>query len=202
MITLHHEDIPADLDFGNSVAVDSEWMGLNLYRDRLCLIQLSAGDGTVHMVKFASDRYNAPNLCRLLADPKVQKIFHVAVGDMAVFKHRLGVLCQNVYCTKIASRLCRTYSDRNSMKEILKEQLGIDLQKAQTCSDWGAPNLTQAQLEYAADDVLYLHKMRDALNVMLDREGRREMAEKCFAFIPARTELYLLGWNETDIFLY
>ncbi len=202
MITLHHEDLPDDLDLGDMVAVDSEWMGLNMTRDRLCLVQLSSGDGNAHLVKFASTTYNAPNLCRLLADPKIKKLLHVAVGDMAVFQHRLGVVCRNVYCSKVASRLCRTFTDRHSLKDLVKEFAGVDLQKVSQCSDWGAETLTPAQLEYAASDVLYLHQIYDGLNVMLDREGRREIAENCFRFLPDRAALHLLGWDTQDIFLY
>ena len=201
-VFLHHHDLPDDLDLGSSVAIDSETMGLNPHRDRLCLVQLSAGDGDAHLVKFDGKTYNAPNLVRLLEDPNSEKLFHFGRFDIAVMKKYLGATCKPVYCTKIASRLVRTYTDRHGLKNLCQELIGVDISKQQQSSDWGAEELTQAQQEYAASDVLYLHRLREKLDVMLAREGRTEMAAECFKFLPMRAELDLAGWDETDIFAH
>ncbi|MBE7636134.1 ribonuclease D [Sneathiella sp. P13V-1] len=201
-VFLHHHDLPDDLDLGSSVAIDSETMGLNPHRDRLCLVQLSAGDGDAHLVKFDGKTYNAPNLVRLLEDPNSEKLFHFGRFDIAVMKKYLGATCKPVYCTKIASRLVRTYTDRHGLKNLCQELIGVDISKQQQSSDWGAEELTQAQQEYAASDVLYLHQLREKLDEMLAREGRTEMAAECFKFLPMRAELDLAGWDETDIFAH
>ena len=186
--TLHRGDLPPDVNFGASVAIDSETMGLNPHRDRLCVVQLSGGDGTSHVVHFQPGDYAAPNLKKLLADPKVLKIFH------------FGVLTAPVYCTKIASKLVRTFTDRHGLKDICKELLDIDLSKQQQSSDWGADTLTPEQVKYAASDVLYLHRLKEKLDVMLVREGRSGIAQACFDFLPTRAGLDLAGWPEVDIF--
>ncbi len=201
-IFLHHGDLPADVDLGNEIAVDSETMGLLPHRDRLCLVQLSAGDGDAHLVKFDGKSYDAPNLVKQLADPNRTKLFHFGRFDIAILQKYLGVTCTPVYCTKIASRLVRTYTDRHGLKNLCQELLGIDISKQQQSSDWGAPELTEAQQEYAASDVLYLHDMRKKLDVMLEREGRTHLAEACFRFLPVRAELDLVGWDDTDIFAH
>lgn len=201
-IHLHDGDLPAGLDFGDSVAIDTETQGLNPLRDRLCLVQLSAGDGVCHLVKFAPGAYEAPHLKRLLIDPKVLKIFHFARFDVAVMKHWLGVDLAPVYCTKIASKLVRTYTDRHSLSVLVKEFCSLDLSKQQQSSDWAAPELSTAQLEYAAADVLYLHRIKATLDAMLAREGRTHIAEACFDFLPTRAALDLAGWAETDIFAH
>ncbi|MCL4678383.1 MAG: ribonuclease D [Alphaproteobacteria bacterium] len=201
-ITLHKNDLPAGLSFGSSVAIDTETMGLNPLRDRLCLVQLSAGDGTAHLVQLEAGRYEAPNLRALLADPKVTKIFHFARFDLASIQQYLNVLCAPVYCTKIASKLARTYTDAHSLRCLCRDILGVELNKQQQSSDWGAADLSSEQLSYAASDVYYLHKLRDRLEVMLEREGRAELARRCFEFLPARAELDLAGWCETDIFAH
>ena len=196
-IHLYHGDLPDSLDLGAVVAVDGEMMGLNPFRDRLCLVQLSSGDGNAHLVKFDGKDYSAPNLKKLLANPDVVKIFHVARTDVAVMRHWLGVRVAPVFCTKVASRLCRTYTERHSMKDLIRDVLGVEFNKgAQQTSDWGAPELTPEQQSYAADDVLYLHALRDKLTAMLEREGRLQLAEECFNFIPTRAELDLGGWAE------
>ena len=195
---LHHGDLPAGLDLGRTVAIDSETMGLAPHRDRLCAVQLSAGDGDAHVVKFARD-YAAPNLKRLLADPATLKIFHFARFDIAVFRRWLGVETTPLYCTKIASRLTRTFTDRHGLKDLARDLLNVELSKQQQSSDWGAPTLTDAQIDYAASDVLYLHALKEKLDAMLAREGRTALAEACFRFLPARAELDLLGWDEVDI---
>ncbi len=200
-ITYHAGDLPTDLDLGRDVAVDTEAMGLKPARDALCVVQLSAGDGTAHVVKLTRD-YDCPNLKRLLADPDTLKIFHFARFDVAMMKHWLGVVCAPVWCTKIASKLARTYTDQHGLRHVAKEIAGVDLSKAQQSSDWGAQDLSQAQLDYAAADVLYLHTIRDGLRDMLVREGRLELAEACFRFLPVRAELDLAGWSETDIFAH
>ncbi len=203
-IHLHQGDLPSDLDLGPVVAVDTETMGLNPLRDRLCLVQLSAGDGVCHAVQIpwapAGARHGAPQLERLLADDRVLKIFHFARFDLAALSQHLGVACRPVYCTKVASRLARTFTDRHGLKDLCRELLGIDLSKQQQSSDWGAPELTPEQLRYAASDVLHLHALRDRLDEMLEREGRRELAEACFRFLPSRAALDLAGWGEVDIF--
>lgn len=206
---LHHGDLPSDLDFGDMVAVDCETMGLNPARDRLCLIQLSAGDGDCHLVQFAppaSERtgvpYDAPNLQALLGDPKITKLFHFARFDVAVIRRYLGVVSTPVYCTKIASKLTRTFTDRHSLKDLCRELLGVDISKQQQSSDWGAEELKPEQFEYAATDVLHLHALKARLDGMLEREGRHHLATACFQFLAYRAELDLEGWAEEDIFAH
>jgi ribonuclease D len=199
---LHKNDLPDGLDLGRMVAIDTETLGLNPFRDRLCLAQLSAGDGVCHAVQFEAGHYDAPNLKRLLTDPAVLKLFHFARFDVAMFKRYLGVTTAPIYCTKIASKLVRTYTDRHGLKDLVKELLGIDLSKDQQSSDWGAPNLTEKQLAYAASDVAHLHKLKEALDAMLAREGRTALAKACFDFLPARADLDLAGWGEVDIFAH
>jgi ribonuclease D len=201
-INLHQHDLPEGLDLGAVVAVDTEAMGLNPHRDRLCLVQLSAGDGDCHVVQFRRRDYRAPNLCRLLADPGIEKLFHFARYDLAVIRQYLGVSCRPVYCTKIASRLARTYTDRHGLKDLCQELLGIELSKQMQSSDWGAAELSDAQLAYAAADVLHLHQIRQHLDGMLLRECRQALAAACFAFLPHRAELDLAGWANYDIFAY
>ena len=201
-ISLHEGDLPVGLDLGSAVAVDTETMGLRPDRDRLCLVQLSAGDGDCHLVRFEGGEYRAPNLIRLLADPATLKMFHFARFDLAMLRRHLGVLCGPVYCTKIASKLARTYTDRHGLKDLCMDLLGIELSKQMQSSDWGAPALTAAQLSYAANDVLHLHHLRERLDEMLEREGRRELAAACFGFLPQRAELDLAGWPDADIFAY
>ena len=198
-ITLHKEDLPDGIDFGSSVAIDTETLGLKPERDRLCLVQLSAGDGTAHLVQFSGKNYDAPNLRALLEDQSVLKLFHFARFDVAVMKQYLGVLCSDVYCTKIASKLARTYTDAHSLRHLCRELIGVEISKQQQSSDWGAEELSSDQLSYAANDVYYLHKLKDRLDVMLEREGRKAMAEACFKFLPMRAELDLRGWPD-DIF--
>lgn len=199
-ITLHKGDLPANIDFGDSVAVDTETMGLNPARDRLCLVQLSAGDGKAHLVQLAQGEYDAPNLKALFSNPDVTKIFHFARFDVAVIKQYLGVECTPVYCTKIASKLCRTFTDRHGLRDVCKDLLNVDLNKQQQSSDWGADKLTKDQMAYAASDVLHLHALREKLDEMIAREGRTEMAQSCFDFIATRADLDLGGWAECDIF--
>lgn len=201
-IHLHQGDLPDGLTFGASVAIDTETMGLNPLRDRLCLAQLSAGDGVCHLVQFRDGVFDAPNLKALLTDPAVTKLFHFARFDLAALKHYLQVDCSPVYCTKIASKLTRTFTDRHGLKDLCRELLGKDLSKQQQSSDWGAADLTQEQLKYAASDVLYLHEIRARLDEMLAREGRSELAQSCFAFLPTRSDLDLAGWDEVDIFAH
>lgn len=201
-VHLHHGDLPASLDLGNVVAIDTEAMGLNPHRDPLCLVQLSAGDGRCHIVQFERPAYNAPNLKALLSNTSVLKLFHFARFDVAVLKRYLGVLTRPVYCTKIASKIARTYTDKHGLKDLVKELLDVDLSKQQQSSDWGATKLSDAQLAYAASDVLHLHRLKAALDAMLIREGRAELAEACFAFLPIRSELDLAGWSEEDIFAH
>lgn len=199
---LHIGDLPDDLDLGPVVAIDCETMGLNPHRDRLCVVQLSGGDGNAHMVQVALGQTEAPNLCKLLADPDVLKLFHFGRFDIAAMYNAFGTLAAPVYCTKIASKLVRTYTDRHGLKNLLQELLNVDISKQQQSSDWGAEALTNAQLEYAASDVLYLHQLRDKLNVMLAREGRTETAQACFDFLPMRARLDLAGWPDIDIFAH
>lgn len=199
-VDLHIGDLPDNISFGNCVAIDTETMGLNPHRDRLCLVQLSAGDGTAHLVRFNLGNYDAPNLVRLLADKNVIKLFHFARFDVAMLKHYLGVETRPVYCTKIASKLVRTYTDRHGLRDVVKDLLGHEVSKQQQSSDWGDPNLNEAQLKYAAGDVLHLHALKARLDEMLAREGRTAMAKACFDFLPVRAELDLLGWPEMDIF--
>lgn len=197
---LYKNDLPDGLDLGPVVAIDCETMGLIPHRDRLCLVQMSSGDGNAHLVQIAQGHAEAPNLTRMLADPKVLKLFHFGRFDIAVLLHRFGVLTAPVYCTKIASKLVRTYTDRHGLKVLLQEMIGVDISKQQQSSDWGADGLTDAQLEYAASDVLYLHELREVLEARLAREGRTDMAQACFDFLPMRARLDLAGWPDTDIF--
>ena len=199
---LHKGDLPNQLNLGPIVAIDCETMGLNFHRDRLCLVQLSSGDGIVHMVQIASGQHSAPSLCKLLSDEKVLKIFHFGRFDIAALLKTFGILTSPVYCTKIASKLVRTYTDRHGLKNLLQELLGIDISKQQQSSDWGAVTLTDAQLEYAASDVLYLHSLKDELDLRLLREGRMDLAKSSFDFLPTRARLDLTGWPETDIFAH
>lgn len=199
---LHKGDLPNQLNLGPIVAIDCETMGLNFHRDRLCLVQLSSGDGIVHMVQIAAGQHSAPNLCKLLSDEKVLKIFHFGRFDIAALLKTFGILTSPVYCTKIASKLVRTYTDRHGLKNLLQELLGIDISKQQQSSDWGAVTLTDAQLEYAASDVLYLHSLKDELDLRLLREGRMDLAKSSFDFLPTRARLDLIGWPETDIFAH
>src|SRR5579863_9143283 len=201
-IHLHHGDLPAGLDLGKLVAIDTETLGLNPHRDRLCLAQLSAGDGVCHAVQFKGNLYDAPHLRRLLADPSVTKLFHFARFDVAMFRRYLGVTCAPIYCTKIASKLVRTYTDRHGLKDLVRELLNIDLSKEQQSSDWGADELSEKQLAYAASDVAHLHALKTTLDAMLAREGRVPLAKACFEFLPTRAELDLAGWEETDIFAH
>ncbi|MCB1378390.1 MAG: ribonuclease D [Alphaproteobacteria bacterium] len=201
-IKLYKGDLPAGLDFGTSVAVDTETLGLIPRRDKLCLVQLSSGDGNAHLVQLDRSSYDSPNLKTLLSNPAVTKIFHYARFDVAVLKHYLGVDTAPLYCTKIASKLTRTYTDRHGLKDLIKEQLGIDLNKQQQSSDWGAHILSDAQKQYAAQDVLYLHELKARLDQMLEREGRADMASACFGFIPTRAALDLAGWTEEDVFAH
>ncbi|MCK2168352.1 ribonuclease D [Thalassospira xiamenensis] len=199
---LHHGDLPDGLDLGKVVAIDSETMGLNPHRDRLCVVQLSAGDGDAHLVKFDGENYEAPNLKKLLADPSVLKLFHFGRFDIAVMDKYLGVRCAPVYCTKIASKLVRTYTDRHGLKDLVRELVGVNLDKQQQSSDWGSADLSDEQITYAASDVLYLHKAKEELDRRLAREGRTELAQACFEFLPTRAMLDLSGWEETDIFAH
>lgn len=199
---LYQGDLPDDLDLGPMVAIDCETMGLNPHRDRLCVVQLSGGDGNAHLVQVAKGQTEAPNLARLLTDPDVLKLFHFGRFDIAAMYHAFGALAAPVYCTKIASRLIRTYTDRHGLKALTQELLGVDISKQQQSSDWGAAELTAAQQDYAASDVLHLHRLRAALNDMLEREGRRDLAQSCFDFLPTRAMLDLEGWPDTDIFAH
>lgn len=201
-IEVHYGDLPAHIDLGKSIAIDSETMGLNPHRDRLCVVQLSNGDGNAHLVHFRDGNYDAPNLKKVLSDPSVEKLFHFARFDVAIIQKYLGVTCSPIYCTKIASKLVRTYTDRHGLKALCQELLGIDLSKQQQSSDWGTDKLSNAQIEYAASDVLYLHQLRERLAHMLEREGRTEIAQKCFDFLPTRAQLDLDGWPEVDIFTH
>ncbi len=201
-VHLHRGDLPADLAFPGTVAIDTETMGLHPHRDRLCLVQLSAGDGVCHLVQLASGAYEAPRLKALLADPATVKLFHFARFDVAVLRHYLGVVTAPIYCTKIASKLVRTFTDRHGLKDLCKELLGVELSKQQQSSDWGAEDLTDEQLRYAASDVLHLHALRERLDAMLAREGRTELAAACFHFLPSRALLDLAGWPEEDIFAH
>ena len=199
---VHVGDLPADLDLGPSIAVDTETMGLNPARDRLCVVQLSAGDGICHLVHFPPGPIQAPNLARVLGDSAVLKLFHFARFDVAVLKAYLGVDCSPIYCTKIASKLVRTFTDRHGLKDLCRDLLGIDLSKQQQMSDWGTENLTPEQLRYAASDVLHLHALKDRLDTLLAREGRTALAHSCFVFLPTRAALDLAGWGDVDIFAH
>lgn len=201
-IKLYKGDLPPGLDFGTSVAVDTETLGLVPRRDKLCLVQLSAGDGNAHLVHLDRSSYDAPNLKALFADPAITKIFHYARFDVAVIRHYLGVDTAPLYCTKIASKLTRTYTDRHGLKDLVKELLGIELNKQQQSSDWGAHMLSDPQKQYAAQDVLYLHELKSRLDQMLSREGREAVARACFDFIPTRAALDLSGWTEEDVFAH
>ncbi len=201
-VYLHKGDLPDSVTFSGDIAVDSETMGLSLVRDPLCLVQLSDGGGEAHLVQLDRSTYNAPNLKRVLIDGGTQKLFHFARFDVAMFMRDLSIVCAPIYCTKIASKLARTYTDRHGLKDVTKELLGRDISKEQQSSDWGAPELSDAQLSYAAADVLHLHALRDKLNAMLVREGRMEIAQACFDFLPSRAALDLAGWEETDIFAH
>jgi ribonuclease D len=197
---LYQNDLPDGLDLGPVVAIDTETLGLNPFRDRLCLAQMSSGDGVCHAVQFAPGAYGAPNLKRMLADPKTLKLFHFARFDVAMFRHYLGVVTAPVYCTKLASKLIRTYTDKHGLKDLVRELLAVDLNKEQQSSDWGAPTLSERQLAYAANDVAYLHRLKEVLDTMLAREGRQGLAQACFDFLPTRVELDLKGWAGVDIF--
>ncbi len=199
-ITLHKGDLPEGLSFGKSVAIDSETLGLRPHRDRLCVVQLSVGDGTAHLVQFDGTDYSAPRLKALLADESVLKIFHYARFDVAVLSNYLGVVSNPIFCTKIASKLARTYTDRHGLKDVVSELASVELSKQQQSSDWAAEELTQAQLAYAASDVLYLHTVHSRLVAMLARDGRTEVAQECFKFLPTRAQLDLAGFGDLDIF--
>lgn len=201
-ITVHHRDLPDGFDFGPAVAIDCEAMGLRPHRDRLCLVQMSAGDGSAHLVQIEKGQDAAPNLAAILRDPTVLKLFHFGRFDIAALYAVFGALAAPVYCTKIASRLVRTYTDRHGLKNLTSELLDIDISKQQQMSDWGAPELSDAQKHYAASDVLYLHQLREKLNERLEREGRMQIAEACFGFLPMRAKLDILGWPDTDIFAH
>ncbi len=201
-IYYYKNDLPDDFQPAPTIGIDGEMMGLNVFRDRLCVIQLSNGDGDAYLVHFDKDMYDAPNLKRVLSDPSIEKIFHFARYDLVSIRHYLGVVCENIFCTKIASKLCRTYTDRHSFKEVCRLATGVDISKKQQTSDWGADTLNEDQQEYAASDVLYLHDIKKWLEGLLIREGRRELAQKCFDFLPHRAELDLVGWDEVDIFAH
>ncbi len=199
---LHEGDLPDGLDFGASVAVDSETMGLRLGRDPLCVVQLSAGDGDAHVVRLRRPAYDCPNLKRVLSSPDVLKIFHFGRFDIAMFMRHLGVTTNPIYCTKTASKLARTYTDRHGLKDLTKELLGVDISKQQQCSDWGADTLTPEQVAYAASDVLSLHALKARLDEMLQREGRTDLAQACFDFLPWRAKLDIAGWEDIDLFAH
>ena len=201
-IHLYRNDLPDGLDLGAIVAIDCETMGLNPHRDRLCVVQLSSGDGNAHLVQVAKGQTEAPNLARLLRDPEVLKLFHFGRFDIAVMYHAFGALAAPVYCTKIASKLVRTFTDRHGLKYLLQELAEVDISKQQQTSDWGAATLSEAQKAYAASDVLYLHRLKTALDAMLAREGRTDLAQACFDFLPTRARLDLVGWPELDIFAH
>src|SRR5580698_10591881 len=201
-ISLHRGDLPADLSFGPSVAIDTETMGLNPHRDRLCLVQLSAGDGNAHLVQMPKGPYHAPRLAALLSDPKVLKLFHFGRFDIAVLEHALGVKCEPVWCTKIAAKLVRTFTDRFGLRDLCRELLGVEISKQQQTSDWGAETLSDEQLAYAASDVLNLHALKAKLEALLAREGRTELAQAAFTFLPTRARLDVAGWPDEDIFAH
>jgi ribonuclease D len=201
-IKLYQNDLPDGLNLGPVVAIDTETLGLNPFRDRLCLAQLSSGDGVCHAVQFAAGNYAAPNLKKMLADPGTIKLFHFARFDIAMFRRYLQVDCKPVYCTKIASKLVRTYTDKHGLKDLVRELLGVELSKEQQSSDWGAKELSEKQLAYAANDVAYLHQLKDALDAMLAREDRTGLAKACFDFLPSRAALDLAGWEDVDIFAH
>lgn len=201
-IRLHRGDLPDLARYRHSVAIDTETLGLNPHRDRLCVVQLSPGDGSADVVQIAPGQKDAPNLKRLLADPSVMKLFHYARFDIAVLSNAFGVMPAPIYCTKIASRLTRTYTDKHGLKDLVRELLGVDLSKQQQSSDWGAETLTEPQVAYAASDVLHLHALKEKLDILLAREGRTDLAEACFRFLPDRARLDLQGWPEEDIFAH
>lgn len=204
-IELHQNDLPDGLDLGPVIAVDTETLGLNLVRDRLCLVQLSAGDGTAHLVQWPAgggDAYDAPNLKAMLGDPARLKLFHFGRFDLAVLRRDLGVVAAPAYCTKIASKLVRTFTDRHGLKDLCRDLLGVEISKQQQTSDWGAAKLSDQQLEYAASDVLFLHDLKSRLDALLERQDRTALAAKCFEFLPARAELDLAGWDDVDIFAH
>ena len=201
-IHLHRRDLPDGLDLGPVVAIDCETMGLDPHRDRLCLVQMSSGDGNAHLVQVAKGQNEAPNLQRMLADPEVLKLFHFGRFDIAALYHAFGTLAAPVWCTKIASKMVRTFTDRHGLSKLTAELLDVDISKQQQSSDWGAETLNEAQLTYAATDVLHLHAIRDILAARLEREGRTELAQRCFDFLPTRARLDLLGWDEPDIFTH
>lgn len=201
-IRLHRGDLPDLAHYGDVIAIDTETLGLNPDRDRLCVVQLSPGDGSADVVQIARGQTSAPNLQQLFADPKRTKLFHFARFDLAVLTHAFGTMPEPVYCTKIASRIARTYTDRHGLKDLVKEILGHDLSKQQQSSDWGAETLSEAQVAYAASDVLYLHALKERLDGMLAREGRGELAQACFRFLPVRARLDLAGFAEQDIFAH
>ncbi len=201
-IHMYQYDIPQELAFTDSVAIDTETMGLDIKRDRLCLVQLSGGNGDAHLVQFPTPKYDAPNLKHLLLDKAITKLFHFARFDTAVLSERLNVVCEPIYCTKIASKLVRTYTDRHGLKELCRELLGVELSKVQQSSDWGALTLTSDQQKYAAADVLHLHKLREKLDIMLERENRSLLAERCFAALSTRVMLDQKGWGSEDIFAH
>ena len=199
---LYQNDLPNGLDLGPTVAIDCETMGLNPHRDRLCLVQLSGGDGDCHLVQIAIGQATAPNLCAMLKNPDILKLFHFGRFDIAALYHTFDTLAAPVYCTKIASKLVRTFTERHGLRVLLQELVGVDISKHQQQSDWGAAQLTDAQLTYAASDVLHLHQLKSALDIRLEREGRTEIAQACFDFLPTRARLDLAGWPETDIFTH
>ncbi len=199
---IYDGDLPDDFECGQSVAIDTETMGLHLQRDRLCLVQLSTGDGAATLVRIGKGQHAAPNLARMLGDPGILKIFHFGRFDIAVLNSAFGVMARPAYCTKIASKLARTYTDQHGLKVLTRELLGIELEKEQQSSDWGAASLTESQVRYAAHDVIHLHRLRDALDAMLEREQRKELADACFAFLPERVRLDMAGWSGRDIFAH
>ena len=199
-IKFYKNDLPLNVKFGDSIAIDTETMGLNINNDRLCLVQISDENGNCHIIQFLKNSYNAPNLKKILNDKKILKIFHYARFDIAVIKKNLKVMCEPIYCTKIASKLARTFTDRHGLKDLCKDLLKIDINKNNQTSDWGNDTLTQSQIEYAANDVLYLHEIKNKLDKMIKREGKYEIAKSCFKFLPTRAEFDLIGWQEKDIF--
>lgn len=199
---LYKGDLPDNVTFKNSVAIDTEAMGLLNHRDKLCVIQMSSGDGNAHLVQMNRENYDAPNLKRMLSDDKILKIFHFARFDVSIINHYLNIDLKNIYCTKIASKLVRTYTDSHGLKNLCEELIDKKISKHQQSSDWGAENLSKDQISYAASDVLYLHRIKEKLDIMLEREGRTELANQCFDFLPTRAKLDLLGWNECDIFAH
>jgi ribonuclease D len=201
-IFFHKNDLPANINFKNSVAIDTETMGLNIHRDRLCLLQISAGDGNAHLIQFEQNKYDAPNLKKILSDDSIEKIFHFARFDLASIKYYLNISIKNIYCTKIASRLIRTYTDSHGLKSICEELLGVEISKKQQSSDWGSADISEKQVEYAASDVLYLHALKEKLNKMLIRENRFEIFQSCVNFLPTRVELDLQNFSTIDIFTH